>query len=77
MPESLFQQSCRPEAWNFIKNETLPQVFSSEFCEISKNTFFTEHPWTTASDMRIDVISILENIAKFHFLMLNEIKRIN
>ena len=25
------------------------QVFFCEFCEISKNTFFTEHPWTTAS----------------------------
>ena len=24
-------------------------MFSCEFCEISKNTFFTEHPWTTAS----------------------------
>ena len=24
---------------NFIKKETLAQVFSSEFCEISKNTF--------------------------------------
>ena len=24
----------------FIKKETLAQVFSSEFCEISKNTFF-------------------------------------
>ena len=30
---------------NFIKKETLAQVFSNEFCEISKNTFFTEHPW--------------------------------
>ena len=29
--------------FNFIKNETLVQVFSCEFCEISKNTFFTEH----------------------------------
>ena len=27
----------------FLKNETLAQVFYSEFCEISKNTFFTEH----------------------------------
>ena len=27
-------QSC-----NFIKIETLAQVFSSEFCKISKNTF--------------------------------------
>ena len=25
-----------------LKKETLPQVFSCEFCEISKNTFFTE-----------------------------------
>ena len=24
-------------------------MFSCEFCEISKNTFFTEHLWTTAS----------------------------
>ena len=24
-------------------------MFSSEFCEISKNTFFTEHLWATAS----------------------------
>ena len=24
-------------------------TFSCEFCEISKNTFFTEHVWATAS----------------------------
>ena len=30
------------------KKETLAQVFSCEFCEISKNTFFTEHLWATA-----------------------------
>ena len=28
--------------------KTLAQVFSCEFCEISKNTYFTEHLWTTA-----------------------------
>ena len=39
----------RPEACNFIKKEALAQVFSCEFCEISKNTFFTEHLWTTTS----------------------------
>ena len=38
-----------PEACNFIKKESLAQVFSCEFCEISKNTFFTEHLRTTAS----------------------------
>ena len=32
-----------------IKNETLTQVFSCEFCEISKKTFFIEHLRTTAS----------------------------
>ena len=32
--------SCRkPEAYNFIKKETLVQVLSCEVCEISKNTF--------------------------------------
>ena len=44
-PESL---SC-----NFIKKETLAQVFSCEFSEISKNTFFTEHLWTTVSFKRL------------------------
>ena len=34
---------------NFIKKETLAQVFSYEFYEISKNTFSTEHLQTTAS----------------------------
>ena len=28
------------KACNFIKKETLAQVFSCEFCEISKKTFF-------------------------------------
>ena len=32
----------RVKACNFIKIESLAQVFSCEFCEISKNTFFTE-----------------------------------
>ena len=34
---------------SFIKIETLAQVFSCEFCEFSKSTFFTEHLCTTAS----------------------------
>ena len=37
-------------ACNFIKKETPTQVFSCEFYEISKNTFFAEHLWATASD---------------------------
>ena len=38
---------------------TLAQVFSCEFCEISKNTFFTEHFWTAAS-----VFGVIECVPK-------------
>ena len=34
---------------NFIWKETLAQVFSCEFCDIFKNTFFTEHLRPVAS----------------------------
>ena len=34
-------------ACNFIKKDTLTQLFSCEFFEISKSTFFTEHQWGT------------------------------
>ena len=34
-----------PEACNFIRRETLTQVFSCEFCEISKNAFFYKQLW--------------------------------
>ena len=34
--------SSRAQVCNFIKKETLAQVFSYEFCEIYKITFFTE-----------------------------------
>ena len=40
----VFKQDC-----NFIKKETLAQVFSCAFCEVSKNTFFTEHLWMSSS----------------------------
>ena len=33
----------RLEACNFIKKETLTQVFSCECCKISENKFFAEH----------------------------------
>ena len=39
--------SCLRPA-TLAKKETLAQVFSCEFCEISNNTFFIEHLWTTA-----------------------------
>ena len=41
MPES--------HACSFIKKETLAEVFSCEFCEIFKNTFFYKTPLVAAS----------------------------
>ena len=38
-----------PEAGNFIKKESLAQVFSCEFCEISKSTYFYRTPLVAAS----------------------------
>ena len=32
-----------------LKKKTLTQLFSCEFCEIFKNTYCTEHLWTSAS----------------------------
>ena len=36
-------------ACNFINKESLAQLFSCEFCEIFKNTFFKEHLLSLAS----------------------------
>ena len=41
---------CQSLFFKVIKKETLAQVVSCEFCKIFKNTFFTEHLWTTASE---------------------------
>ena len=43
---SLFFNIVAARACNFIKKETLAQVFFCEFCEFSKN-FFTKHLWAT------------------------------
>ena len=41
----------KPEACNFIKKETLAQVFSCEFCEIYKSTFYYRTTLVAASDV--------------------------
>ena len=52
----------------FIKKETLTQVFSYEFYEISKNTFFTEHCkkliLVTDSDYFYSNFGKIQNICK-------------
>ena len=49
-------------ACNFIKKETLAQVFSCDFCEISKSTFFTEQLWETASAVAKNAQEILVSL---------------
>ena len=46
--QSLYFNKVAGQVCNFIKIETLAQVFSCEFWEISKNTFFTEYAWAAA-----------------------------
>ena len=57
-----FLIKLQAEAYNFIKRETLARVFFCEFCEISWNTFFTEHHRATASE--VDLVSVIR--IKFH-----------
>ena len=48
MAESFFFL-VKLQALGLKKRDSAEQVFSCEFCEISKNTFVTEQLWTTAS----------------------------
>ena len=61
----------RSEACNFIKKETLAQVFSCDFCEIFQNTFFTEHLRATASENHYLLFYVDSNFRK------TEIKKIS
>ena len=47
-----FLMKLQAKACNFIKKETLAQVFSCKFREISKNTFFHKTPLVAASMIR-------------------------
>ena len=47
--QSLFFNKVACVASNFIKKETRSQVFSCEFCEIFKKTYFEEHLQTATS----------------------------
>ena len=64
---------------NFIKKETLVKVISCVFYEISKNTFFTEHLWATASQSSIDKTNTLFRWTKFMYKSwsLNQCSTIN
>ena len=53
-------------ACNFIKKEFLAQVFSFEFCEILKNTYFTEHLRKIASEIDMKIVE------RYHLSMFRE-----
>ena len=59
------QNSQEGAACNFIKKETLTQVFFCEFCKISKNTFFTEHLWWLCLHLRF-VFYLTDQILKIN-----------
>ena len=55
-------------------SESLAQKFSSEFCEISKNTFFTEHPReTTSVPLRLLLFIRRQPVTKVNLLHLQQI----
>ena len=50
--QSLFLNKVQAQASNFIKKQTLAQVFSYESCKIFKNTFFIEDlRWLNIHDL--------------------------
>ena len=75
--QGLFFDKVAVQACNFIEKETLAQVLSCEFCEISQNTFFTKHPWTSASvcfdrSLSFPVVSLIPwyNVILFEFQLM-------
>lgn len=65
-----FLLNLQAETCKFIlKKDTLEQMFSCVFREISKSTFFTEHLWITASDHNIfSIISIILDLETWNLL---------
>ena len=68
--QSLIYNIVAGLACNFIKKETLAQVFSCEFCEISKNTFFTEHFRATASNFPATQTQYSQVLKPFGFFLI-------
>ena len=53
------------------ENETLVEVFSCEFSEIFKNSFFSEHLRLTASDIKKQVVVIYNLNLSLQFVKIN------
>ena len=57
------------EACNFIKKETLAQVLSCVFCEISNNTFLYRTPLVAASILLAFIYRFMTQIFHFNFVL--------
>ena len=53
----LVKLQAPPATYNFIKKETLTQVFSCKFCEIFKNMFFKRTPLVAASKFTANILN--------------------
>ena len=65
--QSLFFDKVAGAACNFIKKETLAQMFSCEFCKISKNTFFYRTPSIATSEASYFYLSFLPYLHQTRF----------
>ena len=78
-----FVIKLQAEACNFIKKETLAQVFSCKFCEIFKSTFFTEHLWTIAFSQKLlmmffyNIVETLLFFLKFVYIYMCVLGRVD
>ena len=68
-------------ACNFIKKETLAQVFCCEFCKISKNTFFYRTPLVAASvvhlNNNINFLTLSSSSSHYIAITINQQKTIS
>ena len=65
VPESLFQHSCRAQAYNFIKKEFLAQVFSMNFAKFLRTPFLTEYIWRLL--LKSVKTACVGNVFLFHY----------
>ena len=70
------KSSQREEVFNFVKKETLTQVFPCEFCDIFKNTFFIEYlRWLHFSQFHTSMTTS-SWICLFFAVLISEVKNI-
>ena len=65
------ERQCLFSSCNFVKKETLAHGFSSEYFQIFKNTYFTEHLWMATSILQQFLalyFGIIHLVDTFHVL---------